>query len=215
MDAKAHWDEVYRTKAATSVSWFQAEPTISLDLITRIAPDADTPIIDVGGGASTLVDGLLATGFRSLTVLDLAGPALEIARARLGPSSVHVQWMEADVLTAALPSQHYGVWHDRAVFHFLTNRGDRERYVAQARRAIRPGGHIIVASFAHDGPQRCSGLDAIRYSPTAMQAEFGAGFTLLASTRENHRTPNGTVQQFVYCLCRVEALAGESVEAHD
>jgi SAM-dependent methyltransferase len=204
MDAKAHWNTVYRSKPATSVSWFQTEPTLSLDLITRVAPDAGTPIIDVGGGASTLVDGLLALGYRDLTVLDLAGPALAIAQERLGEDAQRVRWFEANALTAPLPAHHYGVWHDRAVFHFLTEPGDRERYVEQARGSIRPGGHIIVASFAPDGPERCSGLEVMRYTPNSMHAEFGPGFTLTASTREEHRTPSGTVQQFVYCLCRVE-----------
>ena len=204
MDPKAHWDSVYRTNDPTSVSWFQAEPTLSLDLITTVAPDLDAPIIDIGGGASTLVDGLLRAGYRDLTVLDLARPALAIARQRVGADARRVRWLEANALTAALPAGHYGVWHDRAVFHFLTDPRDRERYVAQARRAIQPGGYIIVASFATNGPARCSGLDVVRYSPEAMHAEFGAGFTLASSTPEEHHTPGGSVQQFVYCLCRVE-----------
>jgi SAM-dependent methyltransferase len=205
MDAKSHWENVYQSKAVTSVSWYQAEPMLSLDLIHRIAPDANVPIIDVGGGASVLVDGLVAAGYRDLTVLDLAASALDIAKARLGAAAAGVRWMEANALTVELPMAHYGVWHDRAVFHFLTSRADRVRYVEQAHRAIRPGGHIIVASFAPDGPARCSGLEVMRYSPSAMHAEFGTGFTLLTSTPEEHHTPSGAVQRFVYCLCRVES----------
>ncbi len=205
MDPKTHWDNIYQSKMATSVSWYQAEPAMSLDLIKRTAPDVSVPIIDVGGGASTLVDGLLAAGYRDLTVLDLAGSALAIARARVGSSGNHVQWMEANALTANLPPDHYGVWHDRAVFHFLTDRADRARYVEQAHRATRPGGHVIVASFAPDGPERCSGLEVVRYSPETMHAQFGASFTLMARASEDHHTPNGIVQRFVYCLCRVES----------
>ena len=204
MDEKAHWENVYQTKAATSVSWFQAEPTLSLDLVARMAPDTSTPIIDVGGGASTLVDGLLAAGYRDLTVLDLAGSALAIAQQRLGADAAGVRWLEADALTVTLPAHYYGLWHDRAVFHFLTDRGDRERYVEQAHRAIRPGGYIIVASFAPDGPKWCSGMEVMRYSCETMHAEFGAGFTLIASVPEEHHTPSGSIQSFVYCLCRVE-----------
>jgi SAM-dependent methyltransferase len=204
MDAKEHWDTVYRTKAATAVSWFQAEPTLSLNLIRAAAPDADIPVIDVGGGASTLVDGLLAAGYRDLTVLDIARPALAVAQARLGAAAQNVRWMEGDALTASLPSRHYGIWHDRAMFHFLTNRDDRNRYVEQARRSIRPGGFIIVASFALDGPERCSGLEVRRYSAESMHAEFGPGFTMVSSTTEDHLTPGGSVQRFMYCVCRVE-----------
>ena len=186
------------------MSWYQPEARASLDLITRVAHDLDEPIIDIGGGASTLIDGLLDSGYRDLSVLDLAGPALAIAQSRLGVRSHVVRWREANALTAQLPLRHYSVWHDRAVFHFLTDRADRQRYVAQARHAIRRGGHIIVASFAPDGPQRCSGLDVVRYTPGAMHREFGAGFALLDSVRDEHHTPSGMVQSFVYCLCRVE-----------
>jgi SAM-dependent methyltransferase len=207
MDPKAHWDNVYRSKPATSVSWFQAEPALSLDLIKRVAPDEHTPIIDVGGGASTLVDGLLAAGYRDVTVLDLAGAALDVSRRRLGAAAGEVRWLEANALTAELPRAHYGVWHDRAVFHFLTDPSDRARYVEQAHHATRPGGYVIVASFATDGPEQCSGLDVMRYSADSMHAEFGDDFTLVGSTPEEHRTPSGTVQRFVYCLCRVEGDA--------
>jgi SAM-dependent methyltransferase len=204
MDRREHWERVYRSKAPNAVSWYQPHARLSLDLIRRTAPDLDAPIIDVGGGASTLVDGLLDAGYRAVTVLDLAPAALALARGRLGERAARVAWIAADVLEAPLPADAYAVWHDRAVFHFLTAPADRARYVAQVRRAVRPGGHVVVASFAADGPARCSGLDVMRYTPDAMHAEFGTGFRLLDAVREEHRTPGGATQAFVYCLCRVE-----------
>ena len=200
-----HWERIYRTKAPTEVSWYQAEPRLSLDLIQRVAPDRTSPVIDVGGGASTLVDSLLGAGYQDVTVLDLAPAALAIARQRLGPEARRVTWLAADALDAPFAAQTYAVWHDRAVFHFLTTPADRARYVAQTRRAVRPGGHVIVASFSPEGPPKCSGLEVMRYSPDAMHAEFGAGFHLLTSVREDHHTPGGAVQAFVYCLCWVES----------
>jgi SAM-dependent methyltransferase len=204
MDRTRHWQTIYETKAADEVSWYQPEARLSLELIRRVTSDLDAPIIDVGGGASTLVDGLLDAGYRAVPVLDLAAAALERARARLGERAAGVRWVAADVLEAPLPDGAYAVWHDRAVFHFLTDAADRARYVVQARRAVRPGGHVIVASFGPEGPERCSGLEVVRYTPEAMHAEFGADFRLLDSTREEHRTPWGSTQAFVYCLCRVE-----------
>jgi SAM-dependent methyltransferase len=203
MDPKAHWEHVYRTKSPTAVSWYQPEARLSLELIQHVAPDLSTPIIDVGGGASTLVDGLLDAGYTDLTVLDLAGSALAAARSRLGARGNKVRWIEANVLTVELTDGRYGVWHDRAVFHFLTHPSDRARYVEQSHRAVRVGGHVIVASFGPDGPPRCSGLDVVHYTPTSMHAEFGQRFELLDSAREEHHTPAGAVQSFVYCLCRV------------
>jgi SAM-dependent methyltransferase len=173
-------------------------------LIARVAPDFDAPIIDVGGGASTLVDGLLDTGYRDVTVLDLSDAALTAARVRIGSRASKVKWLEADVLAAPLAPSAYAVWHDRAVFHFLTDPRDRAAYVATAHAAVRPGGHVIVASFALDGPARCSGLDVVRYSPESMHSQFGPEFRLLASVRDEHHTPSGKTQAFVYCLCRVD-----------
>lgn len=200
-----HWERIYRTRDPTTVSWYQPEPTLSLDLIRRVAPDLLTPIIDVGGGASTLVDGLVSAGYRNVTVLDLAPAALAIARERMGARAHRVTWIAGSILDAPLPSQGYAVWHDRAVFHFLTDRRDRARYIAQAHRTVRAGGYVIVASFGPEGPPTCSGLDVARYDPEGMHAEFGEGFRLLDSLREDHRTPAGATQAFVYCLCRVEA----------
>lgn len=203
MTQREHWEDIYRTQSDSEVSWYQSEAKVSLDLIRRVAPASESPIIDVGGGASTLVDGLLDAGYRRLTVLDLAGSALAVAKQRLGREAEQVEWIESDVLTAPFPSASYAVWHDRAVFHFLTDPSDRARYVAQVRNAVQPGGHAIVASFAPDGPTRCSGLEVVRYSPDTMHAEFGRSFQLLDSVREDHHTPSGVTQAFLYCLCRV------------
>lgn len=203
MSLREHWQSVYRTKQASQVSWYQPEPSLSLDLIRRVAPAPDSHIIDVGGGASTLVDGLLNYRYRNVTVLDIAEASLSVAKNRLGERAAEVSWHEANVLGAELPVAAFDVWHDRAVFHFLTDAADRAAYVAKARESVKPGGHVIIASFAPDGPTRCSGLEVVRYSPDTMHAEFGKGFHLLESMREEHHTPSGTTQAFVYCLCRV------------
>jgi SAM-dependent methyltransferase len=207
---KDHWEGVYRAKAPTEVSWYQPEARLSLELIRRVAPDLDAPVVDVGGGASTLVDGLVEAGYQAVTVLDLAPTALSLARQRLGALAARVTWIESDVLTVALPPREFAVWHDRAVFHFLTDPRDRARYVAQTERAVRPGGYVIVASFGPDGPPQCSGLPVQRYSPETMHAQFGTGFRLLDSVREEHHTPAGVTQAFVYCLCKIEARSTRS-----
>ena len=203
MDRHEHWDRVYRRNAASAVSWYQPDATLSLNLIRRVTSDRGAAIVDVGGGASTLVDGLLDAGYRNLTVLDLSGSALAVAQRRLAARAREVSWVEGDVLTEPFAPSSFAVWHDRAVFHFLTDARDRTAYVEAARRAIRPGGHVIVASFAIDGPTRCSGLEVVRYSPEAMHSQFGSDFRLLDSVREEHHTPSGAMQPFVYCLCRV------------
>ncbi len=172
--------------------------------MSRIAPDRGAAILDVGAGASTLVDGLLASGYRAITVLDLSAAALVQARQRLGRGAAGVTWLEADVLTARLPAAAFDVWHDRAVFHFLTWEADRRQYISQVRHAVRPGGFVMVATFAEDGPTRCSGLEVARYSPTTLQGEFGPEFTTVESRRDEHHTPKGAVQAFTYCLCRYD-----------
>lgn len=208
MDSKAHWEHVYRSKLPAQVSWYQTHAVRSLNLIRRVNPPPDGPIIDVGGGTSPLVDDLLDAGYQDITVLDLSPTALAEARARLGERAAQVVWVEADILNVPLATGRYSVWHDRAVFHFLTAPADRARYVAQVRRALRAGGILLIATFADDGPTRCSGLDVTRYSPDALHAEFGAGFRLLTSEREEHFTPTGARQAFVYCLCRVQEPDG-------
>ena len=203
MQAKEHWEKVYSTKAADAVSWFQPHANISVSLINDAGVSLDASIIDVGGGASTLVDDLLADGYTNLTVLDLSAAALAAARARLGETAAQVRWIEADVTKANLPDHQFDIWHDRAVFHFLTTPEDRAAYVQAVFRSVKPGGHVIVATFAEDGPDQCSGLPVMRYSPDELHAEFGESFKLLRHQKEAHHTPAGKVQQFVYCYCRV------------
>jgi SAM-dependent methyltransferase len=201
VDHRQHWEAVYRSRAADQVGWFQPHAVSSLRLIADCAgPDAH--IIDVGGGASVLVDDLLDAGYRNLTVLDLAESALAFSRARLGARAASVQWIAADITRAELPAARYDVWHDRAVFHFLTNPADRARYVEQALKSVKPGGHVIIAAFGPGGPLQCSGLDVVRYAPDALHAEFGAPFRLIGHETEIHRTPAGGEQEFVYCYCR-------------
>jgi 2-polyprenyl-3-methyl-5-hydroxy-6-metoxy-1,4-benzoquinol methylase len=202
MQSKEHWEKVYSTKAATQVSWFQEHAAMSLQLIARQNVPLSAAIIDVGGGASTLVDDLLDGGYRHLTVLDLSGAAIATAQARLGERASLVQWREANVLEEALPPHSFDVWHDRAVFHFLTTEKERQAYVAQVLRAVKPGGIVIVATFAEDGPAQCSGLPVMRYDANDLHAQFGAPFELLGHEKESHRTPGGNEQKFVYCVCR-------------
>jgi ubiquinone/menaquinone biosynthesis C-methylase UbiE len=201
-DAKTHWEHVYRTKRADEVSWFQREPTISLDLVKRVANDRSSRIIDVGGGSSSLVDRLLDNGYPNVTVLDVSATALAQARARVGTRASRVQWLEADVTAASLPDAHFDVWHDRAVFHFLTNASDRAAYIRLVGRAVRPRGYVIIATFAEDGPTKCSGLPVVRYSSASLHQEFDGGFELIHSTSEQHVTPSGQTQSFIYCLCQ-------------
>lgn len=200
VDQHRHWEEVYSGKASDQVSWFQAHAASSLRLIESCA-DKQAHIIDVGGGASTLVDGLLDAGYRHVTVLDLAESALAASRTRLGKRAQSVQWVAADITQADLPAAQYDVWHDRAVFHFLTDPADRARYVAQVLKSVKPGGRVIVATFGPGGPLQCSGLDVMRYAPDALHAEFGAPFRLLGHETEIHHTPAGKEQEFVYCYC--------------
>ena len=202
MDPKRHWEKIYQTNSSDEVSWFQAEAGRSLELIQRVAPSPASAILDVGAGASTLVDGLLHAGYHTITVLDLSATALTQARARLGEAATQVMWLEADILDVQLQEATVDVWHDRAVFHFLTDAAARRRYVEQVRCAVRPGGHVLIATFAADGPTQCSGLDVARYTPESLHGEFGDSFTLLSSSREEHLTPWGAAQAFVYCLCR-------------
>lgn len=202
MNAKTHWEHIYGTKAPAQVSWYQEHPQLSLQLIQRTGVPPTARVIDAGGGASTLVDDLVTAGFQGITVLDISGAALQLARQRLGPAAAGVTWIEADITQADLPAQAYDLWHDRAVFHFLTRPADRQRYASAVRHAVRPGGHVIIATFALDGPDRCSGLETVRYSPGSLHGEFGDDFTLVHHARETHQTPFGTEQAFLYCYCR-------------
>ncbi|MCU0842500.1 MAG: class I SAM-dependent methyltransferase [Thiobacillaceae bacterium] len=202
MTDRQHWESVYASKAVDAVSWFQNHPGQSLELIERAGATPESSVIDVGAGASSLVDALLGEGYRHLSVLDLSATALAHAKARLGERAGEVDWIEGDIRDVALPAAAYDVWHDRAVFHFLTAAEDRRAYVAQVLRALRPGGHLIVATFGPDGPTQCSGLPVVRYAPEALRAEFGAPFELLEHASEVHVTPAGKTQHFIYCLCR-------------
>jgi 2-polyprenyl-3-methyl-5-hydroxy-6-metoxy-1,4-benzoquinol methylase len=204
MQNKSHWENIYTTKDSTQVSWFQQHPEMSLQLIKKTGLSRKGQIIDVGGGASTLVDDLLADGYANVTVLDISGAALHVAQQRLGPMASNVTWLEASILDVELPQKFYDLWHDRAVFHFLTNEDDRARYVAAVKRSVKTGGHVIVATFAADGPLRCSGLDVVRYSAESLHDQFGDQFELVDSTSELHHTPFGTDQRFTYCYCRKE-----------
>jgi SAM-dependent methyltransferase len=204
MREPSHWENVYLRKAPDAVSWYRPHLELSLNLITQVAGGLSASIIDIGGGASTLVDDLLERGYQRLTVLDISPAALAMAKSRLGPTAEKVQWLAADVTRASLGGQEYVVWHDRAVFHFLTEQEDRDKYVSQAIRAVKRGGFVIVSTFGPDGPAKCSGLDVRRYDAESLHEQFGGLFRLVGSTTELHETPFGTTQQFVYCCCKVE-----------
>lgn len=202
MSNQTHWETVYQTKPADTVSWFQEHAERSLALIRAVSGDRSAAIIDVGGGASTLVDDLLADGYGNLSVLDLSSEALMVARKRLGPKDERVRWIVGDICQLDLPARAYDIWHDRAVFHFLTDPADRHAYVNQVMKAVKPGGHVIVATFAPDGPEKCSGLPVQRYSPDGLHGEFGSAFELVEHASEAHKTPMGSIQHFIYCHCR-------------
>ncbi len=199
---QAHWSTVYQTKAADQVSWHQTQPTLSLELIQATQAAVSAPIIDMGAGASTLVDHLLARGYTTITLLDLAAEALQVAQDRLGAAAAALTWITGDATTADLPAAHYAVWHDRAVFHFLTDPLARARYIEQLNHALQANGHVIIATFALDGPEMCSGLPVARYDVAGLQAVLGAAFTLISSHTETHLTPWGSEQNFIYCHFR-------------
>jgi 2-polyprenyl-3-methyl-5-hydroxy-6-metoxy-1,4-benzoquinol methylase len=199
---KAHWENVYSTKGENEVSWFQENPAPSLELIDLANPTSESAIVDIGGGASRLVDSLVARGFTDVTVLDLSEAALATAKSRLGDN--HVQWIVAD-FTEWVPARTYDIWHDRAAFHFLTEPGHRAAYVARLKQAVKPGGHVIVGTFAIDGPERCSGLPVNRYDPASLAAELGEGFSLVDARRHEHSTPWAATQRFQFCTFRRSA----------
>lgn len=198
---RSHWDERYRADGPAAVSWYQRRPETSLALIAASGEPLDTGVIDVGGGASTLVDALLEQGHAPLAVLDVSPAALGCSRARLGPAAQSVQWFEADV-TSFIPPRRFAIWHDRAVFHFLTSQRDRWRYMATLRRTLHPGGTAIIATFAPEGPSRCSGLHVMQYDEDRILAALGPGFRLAEVRRETHVTPRGREQRFIYFRLR-------------
>lgn len=203
VDPTRHWEKVYQTKEPTEVSWYRPHLEVSLQLIEGATSNRDAHIIDVGAGESTLVDDLLARGYRNLYAMDLSSTALDVAKARLRANATRVNWLLGDVRTFAFPRHRYDVWHDRAVFHFLTDENDRAAYVRQVAHAVKPGGHVIVATFGPEGPTKCSGLDVVRYDPEALHNEFGTAFRLVKHCTELHRTPSGSTQQFTYCYWKI------------
>jgi len=205
MDRHGHWQSIYTEKDATKVSWFQEHADTSLRIIQQNESDKDAHIIDIGAGASPLVDDLLIVGYKNIEVLDISAEALAITQERLKNKKDEVTWRNADILKANLPAHHYDVWHDRAVFHFLTNEADRSRYVKQVCHALKPGGKVIISTFGPDGPLKCSGLPIVRYNHDSLHNEFGAMFKLIEHGQEDHLTPDGSVQKFVYCFCKMES----------
>jgi 2-polyprenyl-3-methyl-5-hydroxy-6-metoxy-1,4-benzoquinol methylase len=198
---KSHWEKAYAEKGEAGVSWFEDRPAVSLDFIEQIGSTPATSLIDIGGGASRLVDALVASGWHSVTVLDISETALDAAKARLGSAAGEVQWIAADV-TQWQPTGTYDIWHDRAAFHFLIDRLDREAYVERLGAAVKPGGHAIIATFAPDGPERCSGLPVVRYDAAALAHVVGPAFELEASRNYLHQTPWGSTQSFQFSLFR-------------
>jgi SAM-dependent methyltransferase len=201
---REHWDRVYGNKGEFQVSWFQDDPALSLELIRSAAPSLESAIIDIGGGAARLVDALLAHDYRDVTVLDLSEAAIGISQARLGGRAERVTWIAADV-TRWRPGRRYDLWHDRAAFHFLTAAQDRVAYVQRLMEALRPNGHAIIATFALDGPERCSGLPVVRYDAAKLSAALGDAFRLIEARRQDHRTPSGSTQQFLFSVFKRSA----------
>lgn len=201
MDRKEHWENIYSTKKSDETSWFQESPDVSLELIAESGVAKDAGIIDVGGGVSPLGGYLLGSGYTGIGVLDLSGAALAASREQLGGLADQVEWFEADVTTFE-PPHRFGLWHDRAVFHFLTSKQERKEYVATLDRTLAPDGYLILASFALDGPEKCSGLEIVRYDEQRLAKEIGAGFTLLDVRHESHLTPWQSEQRFIYALFR-------------
>ena len=200
-ETQQHWQRVYLERDAKTVSWFEDSPVASLEMLERANLKSASSVIDVGGGASALVDALLDRGCDNLTVLDISPAALELARARLGAAAERVTWLAADITRANLPQSAYDMWHDRAVFHFLTDISSRNAYVTALKTSLRPNGHALIAGFAPDGPLKCSGLDTARYDAAALLEVLGADeFELLEQRRIQHITPSGGTQAFTYVL---------------
>lgn len=200
-DRQAHWQNVYTKKAENEVSWFQESPTLSIELIMQVGATPGSAIIDIGGGASRLVDDLIGKGFGDVTVLDISEASLQLARSRLGNRAARAEWIVADVTTWE-PPRTYDIWHDRAALHFLTEENDRAAYVKRLKQALRVGGHAIIATFALDGPERCSGLPVVRYDPGSLGRILGPAFRLTDQRRHRHATPWGTEQSFQFSVFR-------------
>jgi 2-polyprenyl-3-methyl-5-hydroxy-6-metoxy-1,4-benzoquinol methylase len=213
MDIQTLWDKIYAERTREAVSWYCPHLETSLALIEKAAPDRSSSVIDVGGGESTLVDDLLAHGYANISVLDISQTAIDANKERLGRVSERVRWLVADITKSVLEPAAYDVWHDRAVFHFLTAPEDRAAYVRQTTRSVKPSGSVIVSTFGPAGPTKCSGLDTVRYDAESLHREFGVHFRLLESSNELHQTPFGTVQQFLYCYCRIEKSKSDGLDS--
>ena len=204
MNSRDHWNQIYSTKASDQVSWYSPQLSVSLDLIEHASIPQSAYIIDVGGGESTLVDDLLASGYMNLTVLDISQTAIDACKHRLGTDGERVHWIAADITLVEFGESQFDLWHDRAVFHFLTTQEGRTAYVRQLTQAVKVGGHVIIGTFGPEGPTRCSGLDVVRYDAESLHNEFGGRFRLVESSEKLHYTPSGAVQQFLYCHFRLE-----------
>lgn len=202
MNRREHWEEVYTSRSTEKLGWYAPHLEASIAWIKALDLALDAPIIDIGGGASTLVDDLLEAGYRSLTVLDISEVALAAARERLGKKSDRVNWLNADITSIELPADRYLLWHDRAVFHFLTEPADRHSYRQSMMTALKPGGHVIIGTFAPEAPPRCSGLPVRRYSLQQLTDELGRAFELEDQLKEMHVTPGGIDQMYQFCLFR-------------
>ena len=202
MSRREHWEKVYTSKPPDRLGWYKPRLQTSLEWITALGLDLDAPIIDIGGGTSTLVDDLLDHGYSALTVLDLAQPALDLIKARLGERGAAVAWLCGDITEIELPEDAYALWHDRAVFHFLTEPTDRDRYLDNLNRALRPGGHLVIGTFAPEAPPRCSGLPVQRYDLDLIRETLGDEFELKRHKKEMHVTPGGVEQMYLYCEFR-------------
>ena len=202
IDLKNHWENIYKTKSSKNVSWYKPHLERSLEIILQLRLPKDAAMIDVGGGASTLPDDLLSKGFKDITILDISREALEVSKNRLANKAHVIQWLEADITTVQLKPNHYDLWHDRAVFHFLTKPEDRQKYINTLQNAVKPGGHVLIATFGLNGPLKCSGLEIVRYSAESLQRELGGEFQLEKQLTEIRKTPFETTQEFLYCLFR-------------
>jgi ubiquinone/menaquinone biosynthesis C-methylase UbiE len=198
---KAHWENVYSTRAENEVSWFQKSPAPSLELIDLARPAPGSAIVDIGGGASRLVDALIDRGFVNVTVLDLSEAALEATRTRLGDKATRARWIAADV-TKWCPTRLFDIWHDRAAFHFLTTAADQAAYVERLEKVVKPGGHVIIGTFAMNGPERCSGLPVVRHDATSLGNALGSDFELVQTRRHDHATPWAAIQHFQFSVFR-------------
>ena len=200
-DRQSHWQQVYLSKGEQEVSWSQPDPQPSLGLIEKFSGGADASIVDIGGGASRLVDSLVRDGFREITILDLSEAALQAANERIGSGGATVQWVAADV-TDWRPPQQFDIWHDRAAFHFLVEEMDRRAYIDRLSSGVKAGGHAIIATFAPDGPEKCSGLPVQRYDPDNLGRTIGPAFELVEHQAHRHVTPWGAPQSFQFSVLR-------------